>query len=531
MPGQALARMGAIRLGLLCVMLALLLADAATAAALSDPQARGKQIYMTGSSASGRDITAYVGQAMAALPASALPCANCHGDDGLGRPEGGVVPSNVTWSQLTKAYGSVSATGRRRIAYAPDSLARAIGTGIDSAGNRIDASMPRYRMDPADMADLIAYLQRLEHDLDPGLGETTIRVATVVPQGGSTASLGEAIAGVLQAFFADINAQGGIYGRRLELEVTGAAARDEVLDRVTALIEREDTFALVAPVTAGLEAQLDELAERERLPVIGPFTQFPADAGSPERFTFYLLGGLTVQATALVNYAAQQFGRGVALAVVYPQGGQEEVAAQAIRGYVEAHEWPPPLLVDYPPGLMNAAALAARLRAADAGALVFLGPGPELGPLAEEAARLGWMPYLLLPASQAGRASLDLPTAFQDRVFLAYPTLPSDHTPAGEQEFGRFHERHDLPRQHLPTQVAAYAAAKLFVEGLKTAGHDLSRDKLVRALEALERFDTGLTPPLTYSINRRIGARGAHIVAVDLAQRRVLPGSTWVVPD
>jgi ABC-type branched-subunit amino acid transport system substrate-binding protein len=501
-------------------------------AGLSEQEARGKEIFLHGESPTGRDITAYVGQASVAVSASAMPCASCHGPDGLGRPEAGVTPSNITWSHLTKPYGTRAGTGRRRPPYTVQTVTRAIQGGIDAAGNRLNSSMPRYEMDPVDMTDLLAYMQRLERDLDPGLTDTAIRVGTVVPRGGPTASLGEAIVGVLKAFFADVNAQGGIYGRRLELEVTGAPTRDLVLDRVAALVERGETLALVAPVTAGLETKLDDLAEQKQLPVIGPFTQFPADADTLERFTFYLFGGLTVQATALVDYAAKELKlRNPRVAVVYPRGGQEERAARAIQDNATTRQWPQPLLVDYPPGLMNAAVLAATLQAAGRQALVFLGPGPELVPLAYEGARRGWVPYLLLAGSLASRTLFDLPTDFQDRIFLVYPTLPSDHTVAGKQEFGRFHQRHNLPRQHLPAQIAAYTAAKLLVHSLKEAGRGVSREKLIQALEALHRFDTGLTPPLTYSANRRIGALGAHIVTVDLRNKRFRPGSTWVEPD
>jgi len=524
-------RTGALATATLLLAVALH-AGAAWSAGLSEQEARGKVIYYEGDSDSGRDITAYVGQALVPLPASAMPCVGCHGPDGLGRPEAGVRPSNITWSHLTKPYGTRSGAGRRRPAYTVETAILSIAAGVDSAGNPLDATMPRYEMSPPEMADLIAYMQRLEHDLDPGLSDTTIRLGTVVPQGGPTASLGAAVEGVVKAYFDDINSQGGIYGRRLTLTVRGAPTRDVVLDRVSALITSNEVFALIAPVTAGLESELDDLVEQHEIPVIGPFAQFPADADSLERFTFYLFGGLTVQATALLDYTATALDLPQPrVAVVYPQGGQEQRAARAILRYADTSDWPEPLLVDYRPGLMDAAALAARLQAGDAQALVFLGPGSELVPLAEAGARRTWLPYLLLGGSLADKALFELPAAFQDRVFLAYPTLPEDHTPAGRQEFGGFHQRHKLPRQHLSAQIAAYAAVKLLVHGLKTLGRDVSRDKLIKALEALHRFDTGLTPPLTYSANRRIGALGAHIVALDLLNRRFLAEPTWIEPD
>ena len=84
---------------------------------------------------------------------------------------------------------------------------------------------------------------------------------------------------------------------------------------------------------------------------------------------------------------------------------------------------------------------------------------------------------------------------------------------------------------NLAAQITTYTAAKLMVEGLSQAGRDLSREKLLLALEGLYRYENGFTPPLTYGPNRHIGALGAHIVAVDVANRRFAAGSTWVELD
>jgi hypothetical protein len=63
----------------------------------------------------------------------------------------------------------------------------------------------------------------------------------------------------------------------------------------------------------------------------------------------------------------------------------------------------------------------------------------------------------------------------------------------------------------------------LFVEGLRRAGRDLSRTRLVEGIEKLYGFETGVTPPLTYGPNRRVGALGAHIVVVDFGNRQYVP--------
>jgi hypothetical protein len=56
----------------------------------------------------------------------------------------------------------------------------------------------------------------------------------------------------------------------------------------------------------------------------------------------------------------------------------------------------------------------------------------------------------------------------------------------------------------------------------------LSRERLIQALEGFYNYQTGLTPPITYGPNRRIGAMGAYIVMVDLKEKKFVPVSGWV---
>src|SRR5689334_18449316 len=121
---------------------------------LTAQEKRGKQIYLRASSASGKPITAYLGDPPIELPASALSCAGCHGLDAQGKPEGGVVPSNITWESLAKPYGDVAASGRKHPRYTERAIEIAITKGLEPAGNRLGTAMPRYDIAPEDLADL-----------------------------------------------------------------------------------------------------------------------------------------------------------------------------------------------------------------------------------------------------------------------------------------------------------------------------------------------------------------------------------------
>ena len=145
---------------------------------------RGKQLYREGVGADGTSPMATIGQGSVTLSATKVPCASCHGPDGLGRPEAGVIPSNITWTHLTKPYGLRHDNGRSHPPYTPAAFVRAVTSGIDPAGNALDPAMPRYTLNEQAAHDLAAYLKRLGTDSDQGVGEKEVVVAAVVPSGG-----------------------------------------------------------------------------------------------------------------------------------------------------------------------------------------------------------------------------------------------------------------------------------------------------------------------------------------------------------
>jgi ABC-type branched-subunit amino acid transport system substrate-binding protein len=117
--------------------------------------------------------------------------------------------------------------------------------------------------------------------------------------------------------------------------------------------------------------------------------------------------------------------------------------------------------------------------------------------------------------------------SFKDRVFLSSPTVPNDVAPEGLAELRALEERYKFAPGHTSAKLNAFAAAKIFTEGLKRAGRDLSREKLITALEGLYEYDTGVTPSITFGPNRRVGAMGAYVLAIDPAKREFV-SSGWV---
>ena len=105
-------------------------------------------------------------------------------------------------------------------------------------------------------------------------------------------------------------------------------------------------------------------------------------------------------------------------------------------------------------------------------------------------------------------------------VHLCYPTSAKDHQPQGIREFLAVAERHNLPKEHVAVQIRGFLAARIFFEGLARTGSELYREKLVDALETFYQFETGLSPAISYSPNRRLGTSGCYVAELNSLERR-----------
>jgi mono/diheme cytochrome c family protein len=195
------------------LLIAVLFVGSVAYAQLTESERRGKQIYLRGVSPSGSEISSRIGDID--VPGGATTCGGCHGMRGEGKTEGGVTAGGLTWSNLVKPYGHTHTTGRTHGPFTESSLIRAVVNGVDSSGNALLVAMPRYNLSPTDMADLIAYLKRIETDLDPGLTDNNLTVGLVVPSQGAFADVGAAMKDVFSAYFDDVNSRGGIFSRKI----------------------------------------------------------------------------------------------------------------------------------------------------------------------------------------------------------------------------------------------------------------------------------------------------------------------------
>lgn len=496
---------------------------------LTPQEKRGKAFYLRGESASGQEITAMMGEVD--VPATTLPCAGCHGNRGEGITEGGVTAGNMSWSHLTKPYGHTDEGGRKHPAYTESSFIRTMTAGLDPAGNKLAVAMPTYRMPQEDMANLIAYLRRIETDTDPGLTDTSIVLGTVLPEKTALSGLAQSMEDVLQAYFAEINSHGGIYNRKIELRVMYGDSKSTIAN-VKHLIDDDQVFAIVSGLTAGAEDGVAGLTQEKEVPFVGPSALLPQRGLPLNRYIFYLLPGLREQGRALVNFAAKKTDPAKSRAAIVSPDLEFNRSIAVTLEEQSKSRWSSITPVYYTRERFSAAEFVNEFKQKGIDTIFFLGSGPEANAVLREAEAVGWMPKFYLLGSLVGRNVADtVSVRMKDNVFFAFPTVPTDVSAAGAAEYSGLLQRNKLHPTHAAAQASAIAAARILVHALERCGKDLSRERLITTLEGLYEYDTGLMPKITFGPNRRIGALGAYVVTVN-PEKKLFPASAeWVAVE
>ncbi len=487
---------------------------------LSEEEAAGKRIFLEGTSPTGAEIHARVGASGITLPASSTPCGSCHGADGRGRPEGGVIPPDITWRRLSAGYGQ-RLNGRSYPAYDQATLGRAVTAGIDPAGNPLDPAMPRFVMSPRDLQALLAYLKRLQDDHDPGVEPDRLLLGSVLPATGALAELGKTVESMLRAALAQINEDGGVHGRRLELVVADSGTDQQSAEAaMQRLLQEDQVFALVAPLTPALDGRLGQLLESSHTPLFGPLS--PYGAGESSALVFEALPGLREQLMALARFAKNDLGGASRQTLIlHAQNTVYAKLAGELAEYLHGDGWNQVVQGSYDATVQSPSGNSPEV-------VFFLGDNAGFSQLAAALQQEGRQPYLLASSSQVAGAALSLPPAFSGRIYLAYPFVPEDWSEEGIAQLVQARQRAGLGNNHVAFQVGTLVSVQLLGEGLRRAGRDISRERLVRAVSTMQGFHTGLTPALEFSPGRSVGAAGAHIVGVDIGAGRFRPIGNFV---
>jgi hypothetical protein len=183
-----------------------------------------------------------------------------------------------------------------RPAYDDASLARAIRSGLDSNGTRLDTLMPRYELDDADMQSLIAYLRQLSAAPPPGLDNQRLHLATIV-----TPDADPARARLVTQTLSAWSHSGALGGIPMDLQVWRLEGEPAGWERqLHDLHARRPAYAVLSGAGRARWQPVRDFCEQAAVPCLFPIIDLAPD--DPRDFySLYLSRGVPLEARILAR--------------------------------------------------------------------------------------------------------------------------------------------------------------------------------------------------------------------------------------
>ena len=489
---------------------------AASCSELTPAALRGKRIFQRGVTADGRPIEGAIVNGAATLSGREAACSSCHAPGGEGTMEGSLATPPLTPERL-------SSPTRERRAYDAATLAIAIRDGRSPSSRRLNPVMPQYRLRDGDLTDLVTYLGCVGRDPDPGVTETALKLGAALPLTGPAAAMGASAREVLLAAFAEVNAQGGIFQRRIELDVedSGGAAGEP---GATARLLDRGALALLGTVWRGDPGLQSRLSEERAPLLVSRGTRAIAGDG----VVFQIQPGPdTLARVAIKHLTEPRAASATADLIVHTRDDAGELWIMGARAEAARRGLPAPMSLAFEPHHLDVRAVVEAAQRRRARAILFWGPGEDLARCAAAFPPSSGVPIYAWLGSIAEEPETSSHRDFNSVLFL-YSGPLGEEARASSDALRAFLRRARVPPGPLGAQASAYVSARVLVEALKRAGAHVTREGLIAALEGMRDFDAGPAPLVSFGRDRRIGALGARLVQLAPTSGVAVSASAWI---
>lgn len=324
-----------------------------------------------------------------------------------------------------------------------------------------------------------------------GVTASTVVVGQSAALSGPAAELGAEMRKGILAYFEHVNRSGGVNGRRLVLkslddgyEATRAAANTKKL------IQDEDVFALLGYVGTPTSEAAKPIFTDARVPFVGAFTGAELLRAPFNRYIFNVRASYYAETDAIVDLLARM---GLTrIAVFYQNDSYGKAGLTGVERAMSRRNLKIGATGTVERNSVEVAAAVKAIAASDPQAVVMISAYKSCGAFVKEMKKAGSNPQFMnvsFVGSRALAAELgDLGRGVGIAQVMPFPWNAA--TPV-VRDYQRQIAPNGSENDYSFGSLEGYVAAKVFVEGLRRAGKEPTREALVTALETLRDFDLG----------------------------------------
>jgi len=348
-----------------------------------------------------------------------------------------------------------------------------------------------------------------------GVTDTGILLGSHQDLSGPLTSLGVPFRDGLILAAEEINAAGGIHGRKVRVlvEDNGYDPKKAIL-AAQKLLTQDKVFAVIATLGTAPSSASMPLALDRGVPFL-----FPASAAESTYLPYHPLKfALTTpyaqQTRAGVKYAHEHLGKR-RFGILYQDDDSGLSALRAVEEQLKVHGLSLVERTSYKRGETDYSAQIARLKAANVDIVMLMANTREAAAAVIEAKKQNWPVDMMAGSGASSSATIKLGGIATEGLYVTGQWLneAQESTPALQAIKDRFKSR--FGQDYVDGVNQTYVSMMLFAEGAKNAGRNLTPETLQKGLEQVKNFKTAFAAaPISYGPNDHAPPAGTFIIQV-----------------
>lgn len=341
-------------------------------------------------------------------------------------------------------------------------------------------------------------------------------IGQLAPLSGVLASTGAQMVLGGRICFDSVNAAGGVHGAKIRVEVQDDRYEvAETLRLTQALVARPEVLALYGYAGSANVARLlqDKVLEQAGIALLAPYTGGELLRKPFNRWIFHLRAGYADEAEHIVKQLTTLGIERIALLYQNDAFGQSGMAG--VQAALQRRNRQLLVAASYERNTGDVTDAVQRISAASPQAVVMIAVNKPAAAFARQYREAGGGGQLVNISVVDPAELVKLAGNKAVRGMGISQVVPSPFQPALPvvREFQQALSKYAPGQVPNYTNFEQYLGAKVLVEGLRRAGPNPSREKLITALETLRDFDLGGIR-VSFAPNERVGSRYVEVTVI-----------------
>jgi ABC-type branched-subunit amino acid transport system substrate-binding protein len=331
----------------------------------------------------------------------------------------------------------------------------------------------------------------------------------------------------LEAYFGYINDQGGVHGRKIITQYYDDGYKPQnAVANTKRLVDQDKVFAIVSSQGTGAVMATVKFLTQNKVPLLFPFQGVPI---SGQKTIFTSFTPYPNQSELVVTWLVKVKGF-KRIGILYQDDKYGYTFRDPAKKTLAKFGLKLIAAESYKRGAKDLSAQVAKLRNADLDACLLVATPPPGAAFIKEAHKQGWKDTRIISSGPlTDEKYINLSGGVGEGVWglSLWPDPVHSNDPA-VVEYREIMEKYGKDRDKTPNRYSLYGYfyAKLFVEGLKRAGNNLTRESYIAALEGIKEWQNGIIPAISFSATNHSAQNSGFMVEV---QKEVFrPISGWL---